>query len=85
MKMRQPSYRQKGRNVKSQVSSESPRLIPIVGFAAAVVLTIMGVLVCILNIINIIYGPWTSIIGVIFAGVGLIVALYASFIRERKG
>ncbi len=72
--------------MKSSLSSKFPQLVPLVGFVAAIVLIIIGVLVCILNTINIISGPWTPIIGIIFAGAGLIVAFYALFIEwTRKG
>jgi hypothetical protein len=61
--------------MKASLSARFPKQVPLVGFVAALI--IIGVLVCILNIINIIPGPWTSIIGIIFSGAGLIVAFYA--------
>ncbi len=72
--------------MKSSLSSKFPQLVPLVGFVAATTLIIIGVLVCIMNTINIIPGPWASIIGIIFAGAGLIVAFYALFTEwTRKG
>lgn len=86
MKTRRSLYHQKRQGMKSSPSSMFPQLVPLVGFVAATALIIIGVLVCILNTINVIPGPWTSIIGIIFAGVGLIVAFYALFTEwTRKG
>lgn len=86
MNTRRSPYHQKRQGVKPSLSSKFPKLVPLVGFVAAIVLIIIGVLVYILNTINIIYGPWAPIIGIIFAGVGLIIAFYALFIEwTRKG
>jgi hypothetical protein len=85
MNTRQHSHHRKGQNAEHPVSSEPLRLVPTVSFVSAVVFIIIGVLICILNIINVIYGPWAPIIGIIFAGIGLIVAFYAVFIGTRKG
>lgn len=79
MKTRQSLYHQKRQSLKPSLSSKLLQLVPLVCFVAATALIIIGVLVYILNTINIIPGPWTSIIGIIFAGTGLIMTFYALF------
>jgi uncharacterized membrane protein len=86
MDTHQSAYHQKGQEVKTPHSSKSPRLTHIVSFITATAFIIIGMQVCILNIIDIIYGPWAAIIGILFAGTGLIVAFYTLFIqRTRRG
>src|SRR2546423_15160744 len=84
MDTRQSPYHQKAQDVKSPLSSKSLRLAYIVSFIVAVTFIIIGMLVCILNIIDIIHGPWAAIIGVLFAGTGLIMAFYTLFIRRAQ-
>jgi uncharacterized membrane protein len=84
MDTRQSAYHQKGQEVETPRSSKSPRLTHIVSFITAAAFIIIGMLVCILNIIDIIHGPWAAIIGILFAGIGLIVAFYALFIQRTR-
>jgi hypothetical protein len=78
------SRRQEEQDLKASYPSKPPRLIGIVCFIIAVVFIIAGMLICILNIVNIIPGPWSAIIGVIFAGIGLIVAFYVLFFARGE-
>ncbi len=82
MDTHQPLHCQNEQGVKASHPSKSPRLTDIVCFITAATFIIAGMLICILNIINIISGPWSAIIGVLFAGIGLIVAFYVLFIQR---
>jgi hypothetical protein len=47
----------------------------VVCFAAAIILVTTGTVIWVLNLIGIIPGPWSSVFGAVFTGVGVIVAL----------
>jgi len=84
MDTHQPLHCQDEQDVKVSHPSKSPRLTDIIYFITAATFIIAGIMICILNIVKIIYGPWSSIINVLFAGIGLIVAFYVLFIQHIR-
>lgn len=84
MDTHQSSSRQKAREAKSPFSSKFSILTRIVSFITATAFICIGMLICILNILGIVRGPWVAIIGILFAGIGLIVTFYMLFVGQTR-
>jgi hypothetical protein len=56
----------------------------VIGFIIATIFIFTGIVVSILNTLGIIPGPWIAIIGILFAGIGLIIAFYTLFVRQMR-
>lgn len=80
----QSSHHQGERYAKTSHASTSSQLADVVRFITATTFIVTGMVFCILNIVSVIPGPWAAIIGVLFAGIGLIVAFYVLFLHRSR-
>lgn len=74
--------KQKERNMHFSFTHKCKYVDIFLAFASILVAT--GTLIWVLNIVDIIPGPWSSVFGAVFAGVGTIIALFNAFTSTRR-